>query len=438
VVVRRTFEDGAYTDRALYAEAERLGLESRDLRFATALAFGAVQRAATLDHVAGALSGRDTATLDAPVLAALRVGLHQIVFMDGVADHAAVGESVELAKEGGANRGAAGLVNAVLRRATSEAPDIVARLGDATPAEAALRHSYPEWLADMWFGMLGADEARALMRACNEPAESSLRVNSLVASVAEVAAELEVAGIEAAAVQEPPDGLVLRAPFDVNASTLWERGAVMPQSRAAMVPAWLLDPQPGERVLDLCAAPGGKTTQLAALMRGEGTVVAVERNEARARELRAVCERMRASVVEVAVADARELPALGEFDRVLVDPPCSGLGTLRSRPDQRWRASEERIAGVADEQAAILRAGAAALAPGGTLVYSTCTISPAENEDVVVSVLEERDELEAEDLQAIHPNWKHPRVRDHLQLMPHRDGTDGFFIARLHRRGAVA
>jgi 16S rRNA (cytosine967-C5)-methyltransferase len=434
VVLRRTFEDGAYTDRALYAEAARLGLAGRDLRFATALAFGAVQRAATLDHVITKLAGRDAATLDAPVLAALRLGLHQLAFMDGVADHAAVGESVELAKEGGANRGAAGLVNAVLRRGATEARPIVAGLGEETAAEAGVKYSYPEWLAAMWFAMLGPGEARALMRACNEPAESSLRVNTLVATVEEVREELDAAGVATSPVAEIPEALVLEAPFDVHGSEVWARGAVMPQSRAAMLPARLLDPQPGERVLDLCAAPGGKTSQLAALMGGRGTVVAVERNEARARELAATCERMHAGNVEVVVADARE-PLTGDrFDRVLVDPPCSGLGTLRSRPDQRWRSSPERIAALTDEQAAIAGAGADALAPGGSLVYSTCTISAAEGQGVVDRTAGSRDDLWEDDLRAVHPLWENP-VRDHLdlQLMPHRDGTDGFYIARLHR-----
>ena len=204
----------------------------------------------------------------------------------------------------------------------------------------------------------------------------------------------------------------------------------MPQSRAAMAVARLLDPQPGERVLDLCAAPGGKTTHLAALMANEGEIVAVERHPGRADALRRTAARMGADIVDVRTADAAEPQRDQAFDRVLVDPPCSDLGTLASRPDARWRKAG-RPAALAELQARILAAGAAAVRPGGTLVYSTCTISPTENEHVVASFLESHDDFEADDLGSQLPVWKHPTMPQHLQTLPHRDRTDGFFIARL-------
>ena len=188
-------------------------------------------------------------------------------------------------------------------------------------------------------------------------------------------------------------------------------------------------------MLDLCAAPGGKTTHLAALMRDDGELVAVERHTGRAEALRRTAARMGATCIEVRVADAAE-PAGGTYDRVLVDPPCSDLGTLASRPDARWRKTADQPERLARTQGAILRAGADALAPGGTLVYSTCTISPAENEGVIDAFLAEREDFEADDLRRELPVWQHPSVPFHLQTLPHRDGTEGFFIARLRRRGA--
>jgi 16S rRNA (cytosine967-C5)-methyltransferase len=391
-VALRVLEQGAYADRALTAEARRAGLTGRELALATRLAYGAVQRRRTLDHLAERLAGRPVARLDPPVRVALELGLLQLHFLDGIATHAAVHESVELAKRR-SPRGA-GLVNAVLRRAAREGRPA---LPDDTPAEAAIAHSVPDWLADLWWDELGDDEARALLRTVNAPPEQALRVNPL--------ADADLSAVPAHRAGEPPEALVLDGPWDAWGSPAWAAGAVFPQSRASMLVARALAPEPGERVLDLCAAPGGKTTHLAALMGDEGEVVAVERNPARAAALRATAARTRATCVRVLEQDARAFVADGAlFDRVLVDPPCSGLGTLQSRPDLRWRASPERIGELAALQEEILRAGEAALRPGGTLVYAVCTISRREEPD--------------------RP-WDSTR-----RILPHRDGTEGFFVGR--------
>jgi 16S rRNA (cytosine967-C5)-methyltransferase len=432
-VLRRVFEQEAWTDRALHGEARRAGLDGRDRALATQLAYGTVQRVATLDHLIATLAGRPVERLQPPLLAALRLGAFQLVFLDGVAVHAAVGESVELAKAD-APRGA-GLVNAVLRRAAREGRALVEALPEATATEAALRHSYPAWIAELWFDALGAEDARALMAAGNRPAESALRANALRTTAEALAAELPVATHPA---ERLPEGLVLEGPFDAFGSPLWGQGAFMPQSRAAMAVARIVGPRPGERVLDLCAAPGGKTTHLAALMEGRGTVVAVERHPGRAEALARTATRMGAGIVEVRTGDAALPQETGAYDRVLVDPPCSDLGTLASRPDARWRKRASTPAELAGLQGAILRAGADALRPGGTLVYSTCTVSPAENEGVVEAFLAQRHDFTAEDLSASEWSlWQHGRQPMFLQTLPHRDRTDGFFIARLRRSEAV-
>ncbi len=420
-VLRRVEAGGAYADRALAAEATRAGLDPRERAFATQLAYGAVQRRRTLDHVIAACAGRPAEQLDAPVRDALRLGVLQLLFLDGVAPHAAVDQSVELAKADGGP--GFKLVNAVLRRAGREGPGLLAALDDSTPRGAALGHSVPDWLAELWWDALGAEEARALLATVNEPAESALRVNALVADRDAVAAELAQRGVAtrpapALLAEGLPEGLVVEGAFDPSRDPLWEAGALVAQSRAAMSAARLLAPQPGFRVLDLCAAPGGKTTHLAALMGGVGEVVAVERNPRRADALRRTCERLRADIVRVETGDAAQPRTDGPFDAVLVDPPCSGLGTLQGRPDLRWHARSEAIAELAELQGRILAAGAAALRPGGALVYATCTISPQENERVVQRFLARHADFALE--------------REHL-LLPHRDGTDGFFLARLTR-----
>jgi len=414
-VIRRVFEQGAYADRALAAEAAGLG--PRDRALAMRLAYGTVQRRATLDHVARALSERDLATLDPPVLAALRLGLFQVLLLSGVADHAAVNESVELAKA--AAGGGFKLVNAVLRRATREGHAILDGLGEETPERAAILHSVPAWLAQLWWSELGPAQARALLARVNEPPESALRVNRLVATTDQV---LERLPVPARPVDDLPEGLVLDGPFDAHGSELWQSGAIMPQSRGSMAVARILAPEPGDRVLDLCAAPGGKTTHLADLMGGVGEVVAVERHRGRADSLRDTCARMHADCVRVEHGDATAVRGDGVFDRVLADPPCSGLGTLQSRPDIRWRSALSDVAALSAIQADILAAAGAATAPGGVLVYSVCTISRAEGEGVIGAFLERRPEF---------------AVELSRQLTPHLDGTDGFFIARLRRSGAA-
>ena len=422
-VVRRVFEQEAWADRALHGEAKRLRLDARDLALATQLSYGTVQRVATLDHVIERLTRRSSKKLDAPVLAALRLGVFQLTFLDRVPAHAAVGESVELVKRD-APRGS-GLVNAVLRRAAREGRRIVDQLPEDTAEQAALKHSHPEWIARMWFETFGAQTARELMAADNEPAEPSLRANTLKTTAEELALRLPAHVVD-------DEALILDGPFDTFGAPEWEDGLLMPQSRAAMAVSRALAPASGERVLDLCAAPGGKTTHLAALMGNAGEIVAVEKHAGRANALRQTAERMGATIVDVRTQDATQ-PLEETFDRVLVDPPCSDLGTLASRPDARWRKAG-RPEALAVLQRQILEAGARALKPGGTLVYSTCTISPVENERVVAAFLAAHEDFSATDLGADLPLWKHPTMPQHLQTFPHRDRTDGFFVARLRRK----
>jgi 16S rRNA (cytosine967-C5)-methyltransferase len=413
VVLRRVFEDGAYADRALQGEAKEL--DARDRALAMRLLYGAVQRKGTLDFLIERLADRPVEKLDARLLAALRLGLYELLYLSGAPDHAVVADGVELAK-GGA-RGGHGLVNAVLRRGVREGAALLDWLSDQTPGQAAIKHSHPEWIARMWWEELGPDDACALMAYDNEPGEVALRANTLVTDAATLMGELPVATHT-----DPnlPEALVLEGPFDAHDSPAWRTGAFLAQSRAAMRVSRALGPQPGERVLDLCAAPGGKSTHLAALMQGRGEVVAVERNSRRAGMLTRTAQRLHAHNVRVEVADAAApRPEGAVYDRVLVDPPCSGLGTLQARADLRWRVTPKDVREMTRTQAAILAAGAAAVRPGGVLVYSTCTISPTENEHQITAFLDAHPDFSCDEL---------------IATLPHRDHTAGFFIARLLRR----
>jgi 16S rRNA (cytosine967-C5)-methyltransferase len=432
-VMRRVSADGAYADRTFVAEAERFELTPRDRAFAQQLVYGTLQRQATLDYVLTALSARPVDDIDPPLLDALRLGVYQLLYLASVPDHAAVEQTVEVAKleRGGGHR----FANAVMRRAAREGPGLVAELTADSPSDAAVLHSHPEWLARMWWDALGPEDAVKLLERDNQPPESAVRANELIITRDELREVLRDLEVEARAVETLPEGLILDTAFDVHGSLLFEAGALMPQSRASMLVARIMDPQPGDAVLDLCAAPGAKTTHLAALMRGRGKLVAVERNAGRCDALSANCRRMSAPWIDVRCEDAANFIGdhEGGYDRVLLDPPCSGLGTLQARPDARWRKDAGQILELTRIQEELLESGARHVRPGGTLVYSTCTISPSENEERVHSFLARHPDFEAEDLAAELPEFKHPRTPRFLQLLPHVHGTDGFFIARLRR-----
>jgi len=398
-VLRRVFEDDAYADRAFPAVAS--GLDDRDRALAQRLAFGAVQRVRTLDHAIEKLGRRRVHRLDPPVRAALRLGAYQLGFVDGVPRYAAVNESVELVRRAGLTRAVA-FTNAVLRRLADGIDDLLAALPEETARQAALRHSYPDWVADIWWRDLGPEDARALMRVQNEPAEVAVRL---------VRGEIE----------GTPDPVVPGAwRVERIDQTALAEGRIWPQSRASQLVGLAVGAQDGERTLDLCAAPGGKAAMLA------GEVVAVDVNEARARELEETVRRLGAANVQVVVADGRALPEeLSGFDSALVDAPCSGLGVLNRRPDLRWRSEPLR-----ELQLELLRAAAGRVKPGGTIVYSVCTINADESEAVVDASGLEVDPTLADEW----PAFRHERRPEFLQTLPHVHGTAGFFVARLNAR----
>jgi 16S rRNA (cytosine967-C5)-methyltransferase len=387
-VVLRVFEEDAYADRVLASAAA--GLDRRDRALAQQIAYGTVQRVRALDHGIETLGRRPVRKLDPPVRAALRLGAYQLGYLE-VAVHAAVNESVELVRAARLER-AVPFTNAVMRRLSAGLRELFESLPDGP-----LKESYPDWIYETWVRDWGGAEALALMRAQNQPAETVVRL---------VDGEIE---------GEPTDIPGAYRVARVDGQALAE-GRIWPQSRGSQLAGLAVGSRAGERVLDLCAAPGGKATMLA------GEVVAVELHEGRARELEENVRRLGATNVRVVNEDGLALPAeLAGFDRALVDAPCSGLGVLASRPDLRWRAQP-----LPELQLALVRSAAERVKPGGTVVYSVCTLNADENEAVV-----EASRLEPDDLGAEWPAFRHPKRPEFLLTTPHRHGTSGFFIARL-------
>lgn len=440
-VVRRTFEDDAWTDRAFSSAASRYELTGRALAHARWLAYGAVQRRGTTDAILAGLARRPARAVDPGALAAIRIGLYELCFADAAPDHAAVDQAVELAKAGvrrdGAPparaRAAAGFVNAILRRAADRREALLEPFSDATADGAAVALSYPEWLTRMFWDELGEVDARAVLRAMNEPAEAAFRARD-AESIAKGLREdgVTVHGPGAGTLLNQADCLVIeQATQPVQARV--ETGALIPQSRASQAVVALLDPQPGERILDLCAGPGIKTTAIAARIADRGEVVSFEIDARRAAEIEELCKRTGAHSVRVEVGDAAEADLGSGYDRILVDPPCSDLGTLASRPDARWRKSHALIERLAMLQRRLLTRAARALAPGGTLVYSTCTISRRENEAVAGALGDLVSDIEVDDLSLVDRGLRSPSDHRFLQIRPDRDNTSGFFIARFRR-----
>jgi 16S rRNA (cytosine967-C5)-methyltransferase len=391
-VLLRVFEQEAYADRAFRSAAE--GLDERERAFAQRLAYGSVQQVRTVDHAIETLGRRPVRKLDPPVRASLRLGAYQLGWTE-TPPHAAVNESVELVRRARLER-AVPFTNAVMRRLAEG----IRPLLDALP-HGALKESYPDWIHETFVRALGEDGALELMRAMNAPLETVVRL---------------VNG-------QPPAGA---EPTDIRGAYRVERvdadlvaaGRVWPQSRGSQLAGLCVSSADGERVLDLCAAPGGKTGQL------RGEVTAVEIDAARARELRENLATMGRSDVTVVEADGRALPPeLGGFDRALVDAPCSGLGVLAQRPDLRWRATP-----LPDLQLALLRSAAERMRPGGVIVYSVCTLNPDECEAVV-----DASGLRIEPLGEEWPAFSHPSRPKFLLTLPHVHRTSGFFVARLRR-----
>jgi 16S rRNA (cytosine967-C5)-methyltransferase len=442
-VLRQTFEHGAHTELAFRAGAEELGLVGRDRAQAQRLAYGSVQRRGTSDAAIERLSGRAIRLLDPPVAAALRLGLYELLFADGTPDHAAVDQAVELVKIAKAAH-ASGFVNAILRRAARERTDLTDTLlgDDSTPETAAVAHSAPLWLARMWWEELGGEVARALLAACNEPAEVAMRARDAEAR-ADLVARLRGEGVDVSPAAggwplEVPEMMAFAGRVGDLVPTLVVEGALTPQSRGSGAVVEALAPRSGDTVLDLCAGPGIKTGQIAARMEDRGEIVSVELDPARAAEIAAQATRLDLRSVSVFEGDATEVPLPPGFDRILLDAPCSDLGTLASRPDARWRKSPRTIERVAAVQERALLNAAKLLGPGGTLVYSTCTISRRENEDRVAALMEavaagQTPPLELDDLGALAPGLASPHEPRTLQLRPDRDRTTGFFISRFVR-----
>lgn len=419
-------ERGLSFDAALY-RLDHTGLDGRSRRFARQLLFSVLRWQGRLDWIAERYSKRPVADLDPVARRLLRLGMCQLFFMQGVPPHAGVHATVELAKDR-SHRGIASLINALLRKAWKDRSRMRYPAPDADLITyLTVIHSHPTWLVRRWVERWGKAQAIALLQANNRPAPLYVRACQDIDGFGE---RLQQEGFEAVPQEQYPGFFRIESADGLFASRAFAEGLFQVQDLGASLPARLLAPTPGERVLDACSAPGGKTLQLAAAVGPQGRVVAADLSPFRLRRLQKNAARLQQKNI-LAVAAASCVGIEGLFDRVLVDVPCSGTGTLGRRPDARWRKQADQLHHLQTVQAELLRRGFERLRPGGVMVYSTCSLESEENEAVVEAFLDGRTDVALEEASAFFPSV--PWAERYINTIPGREPGDGGFAARLRR-----
>jgi 16S rRNA (cytosine967-C5)-methyltransferase len=430
----------SYANLALDAHLTRSRLEGRDRALATELVYGVTRRRGSVDWAIIQVADRPLEQIDPWIRNILREAVYQILYMERIPHSAAVDQAVELAKQYG-HSGVAKFVNGVLRNFLRRLPTLPWPDPVTDPVGAmVIGLSHPEWLVREWSGRFGTEEATLLMEASNRVPPLTIRVNLLKGTREQAAQALAAEGVRTEPTPHSPQGLIIH---DLTSSSHLDRlktlkaGLFTVQDESSMLVGPVLHPEPGMTVIDVAAAPGGKSTHLAELMENRGRVLAVDLHPHKVDLISQNAKRMGASIVEGVCMDARELGRLmpSRADAILCDVPCSGLGTLARRPDARWRKSPADVETLVPVQIAILESAAAALKPGGTLVYSTCTIYPRENEELVEQFVATHPDFCFDDIRPyLPPTLQESASGGWVQLLPHRHGTDGFFMARMKKR----
>jgi 16S rRNA (cytosine967-C5)-methyltransferase len=432
-ILTRVDEDRAFADIALQHAVERARLDARDAALCAEIVYGTLRWQRHLDWRLAPHLRRPLGRLDAWVRALLRLTAYQALFLERVPHWAAVDEAVSLARLRARNPGPAEFVNAVLR-ALLRNPRPPAPPTDPVEA-AAIAWSFPDWLTARWARRLGLGTAERLMAAMNERPPTTVRTNTLRATRGDLLRRLRDEELLAARPTDlAPEGVLV----DRSQASGWSafaEGWCVPQDEASMLVARLLDPHPGEVVVDACAAPGTKTTHLAQLMDNRGAVIAMDPQAARLKLVGRAATRLGITIIESHLGNAATVTPRwrGRADRALVDAPCSNLGVLRRNPEVKWRRTEDDLRSLARRQMEILASAASTVKPGGVVVYATCSLEPEENEQVVAEFLD------------TNPAWRRDEVRDFpvppdqagfVRCWPHVHGTDGFTAIRLRRAGA--
>jgi len=428
----------AYADVLLDHNLKDPTLSDRDRALLTELTYGTLRWRGKIDARLIHYIRRSLDDTDPLIRNLLRVTFYQLLFLDKIPDYAAVNEAVELAKAHGGSK-VAGFVNGVLRSFLRERDRTAALQSTSDWQEAALaiEYSHPQWLVEKWLNYFGRKETETLLKANNEIAPLVLRVNSRKGSREALLGLLLKNGVAAVTTRWSPAGIWVQSRSTVNQLPGFQEGLFQVQGEASQLVSYLVSPQKGERILDACAAPGGKTTHIAELLADTGELIALDKSERGIEKIRENVARLGLASLRTARSDvSRPLPAelCSPYDRILVDAPCSGLGTLRSHPETKWHRDQSDIERLAHLQKNIINQVARHLKPGGVLVYSTCTLTNNENEHIVEEFLEHHKEFVLDDAVSYLPEKARSLVRgNYFMTLPHRHDTDGFFAARMRK-----
>jgi len=428
----------AYADLLLDHALRTSPLNAPDRALLTELTYGTLRWRGRIDARLRQQLKHPLSDTDGFVRNLLRVTIYQLLFLDKIPDYAAVNEAVELAKRQRGGKKTGGFVNGVLRNLLRRGQDREAtNENNNSIAALAVEYSHPEWLVSRWLEEYGQCEAGALMLANNQRAPLVLRVNRRKCAREELIAQLLAEGFTAAPTSWSPDGIMLESSGAVENLPGFAYGLFQVQGESSQLLVNLLAPSPGDRILDACAAPGGKTTHIAEFMNDSGELIALDKSSQGVEHIRENIVRLKFASITIARADTtKQFPGAlsAPYDRILVDAPCSGLGTLRSHPEIKWQRRESDIQRLSELQMQILENVARYLKPGGVLVYSTCTLTREENDSIVENFLARHKQFELEDAAGYLPNTAKHMVRDrYFQALPQRDNTDGFFAARLRK-----
>lgn len=428
--------NGAYSNISMSKHFNKYSLRSEEKALATELANGVLKHMGTLDRIIEMHSSIKLKKISAYIMNILRLGTYQIVFLDRIPKSAACDEAVKLAKKYG-NPGSAGFVNAVLRNIDKEKEnEFINGLSD-TSEDLSIRYSYPQWIAQKWIDDYGAEFAANLMSAGNMNPPTAIRTNTLKISRRELQKALYEQGIETEDSKTAKDGLLVKKAGGLFESKAYNEGLFIVQDQSAMLVSEILDPQPGEYVIDLCSAPGGKTTHIAQLMDNKGSITARDIHEHKIEIVEKLAAKLGIDIISVQKSDALQIDKnlVSKADRVLADVPCSGLGILARRPEIKNRRKPEDIKELSEIQYEIISNAAKYVKPGGILVYSTCTIGSAENEEIVDRFLKENSDFEPDNISEYLPDeLKKQSLKGSIQIFPNINAMDGFFISRLKRK----
>lgn len=427
---------GAYADVALDRVLRKVNLSDIDRRLVTELVYGSVRRQRTLDAVIDQLAKKKSHQQPSELRSILHLGFYQLRYQERIPVSAAVNTTVQLAKENGF-AGLTGFVNGLLRQYVrlAETSSDPLKLPENLGERLGILHSFPDWIIQVWLEQLGVEETERLCEWMNQTPTIDLRINPLRTSMEEVEAALKSAGMLARRIPHLPQALrLIGNTGSIQNLPGFNQGWWVVQDASAQLVSHILDPQPGEVIIDACAAPGGKTTHMAELMRDEGKIIAGDRTASRLRKLKANAERLGLHSIEISTGDSRHLPQFHNIaDRVLLDAPCSGLGTLHRHADARWRQTPVSVAELSTLQKELILQTSKFVKPGGVLVYATCTLHPAENEEVITEFIGEHPNWQIEHLNSDSPYATYGTPQGCLKVWPHRQDMDGFFMVRLRK-----